>query len=91
MAERGVELELIDLNKGLSVEALDRLIGERDYKRFLNSRNALYREMAMKQNPPSRDQALQLMSENPNLIKRPVVVAGGKIVLGFDSEALGEL
>ncbi len=82
---------MIDLNKGLSVAALEALIGERDYKQFLNARNALYREMGMKQNPPPRAEALRLMSENPNLIKRPVAVAGRKIVLGFDSEALGEL
>ena len=51
--ERGAELESIDLNKGLSVAALEELIGERDYKQFLNSRNALYREMKMKENPPA--------------------------------------
>lgn len=82
---------MIDLNKGLSVEQLDKLIGKRDYRGFLNTRNQLYREQGMKENPPSRAEALKLMSENPNLIKRPVVVAGRKIVLGFDPEALGEL
>ncbi len=91
MAEKGADLELIDLNKGLSVDELDKLIGKRDYIPFLNSRNALFREMGMKDNPPSRATALKLMSENPNLIKRPVVVAGKKIVLGFDSEALADL
>ncbi len=89
--ERGAELESIDLNKGLSVAALEELIGERDYKQFLNSRNALYREMKMKENPPPRGEALRLMSANPNLIKRPVAVAGRKLVLGFDSEALERL
>ena len=91
MAEKGADLELIDLNKGLSVDELDKLIGKRDYIPFLNSRNVLFREMGMKDNPPPRATALKLMSENPNLIKRPVVVAGKKIVLGFDSDALGEL
>ena len=91
MAEQGADLELIDLNKGLSVEELDKLIGKRDYIPFLNSRNALFREMGMKGNPPTRDEALKLMSENPNLIKRPLVVAGRKIVLGFDSDALAQL
>ena len=36
---------------------LDQLIGSRDYKAFLNTRNVLYREMEMKSNPPSRDEA----------------------------------
>lgn len=91
MLEKGAELELIDLNKGLSVEQLDKLIGKRDYRLFLNTRNAIYRERNMKLQPPARQEALELMAANPNLIKRPIVVAGRKTVLGFDPESLGEL
>jgi arsenate reductase-like glutaredoxin family protein len=74
----------VDLNKGLSVEDLDALIGSRDYRLFLNTRNELYRERGMKENPPPRTDALRLMSENPNLIKRPILVKGEKIALGVD-------
>ena len=81
----------MDLNKGLSVKQLDAIIGERDYKPFLNSRNALFREMGMKDNPPSRAKALKLMSENPNLIKRPLTIVGDEIVLGFDQDGLAGL
>ncbi len=45
----------------------------------------------MKENPPARADALTLMSENPNLIKRPILVKGREIVLGFDVEALSGL
>ena len=71
------------------MEQLDRLIGKRDYREFLNSRNEMYRERGMKENPPSRPEALKLMSENPNLIRRPILVKGGQIILGYDEEALG--
>ena len=81
----------MDLNQGLSVNQLDQLIGKRDYRLFLNSRNELYRERGMKDNPPSRVEALRLMSENPNLIKRPILVKGREIVLGFDEPALRSL
>jgi arsenate reductase len=91
LGEQGVEMNRIDLNKGLSVEELDRLIGKRDHKPFLNTRNVMYREQGMKQNPPDRATALQLMSENPNLIKRPVTVAGKKIILGFAPDEFAEL
>jgi arsenate reductase-like glutaredoxin family protein len=60
------------------------LIGKRDYRDFLNTRNELYRERDMKNSPPSRPEALKLMSENPNLIKRPILVDGDRIVLGSD-------
>jgi arsenate reductase-like glutaredoxin family protein len=79
-----VQFEEIDLNKGLTVEQLDHLIGKRDYKEFLNSRNELYRERDMKNAPPSRAEALELMSRNPNLIKRPILVDGARIILGSD-------
>jgi arsenate reductase-like glutaredoxin family protein len=67
------------------------LIGKRDYLPFLNSRNELYRERKMKENPPSRAEALELMAANPNLIKRPILVKGGEIVLGFDEDAMSPL
>jgi hypothetical protein len=38
LREKGVQFEEIDLNKGLTVDALDHLIGIRDYREFLNSR-----------------------------------------------------
>ena len=79
------------MNKGLTVLELDRLIGDRDHVPFLNSRNQMYRDMGMKENPPSRRAALKLMAENPNLIKRPVTVREHRVVLGFDERALKEL
>ena len=91
LREKGAEFEEIDLNRGLSVEELDKLIGKRDYRQFLNSRNELYRERGMAETPPPRTEALRLMSENPNLIRRPIVIQGGQMVLGFDEEAIEKL
>ena len=42
----------------------------------------------MRAHPPPRAEALRLMSENPNLVKRPILVKGREIVLGFDEEAM---
>ena len=91
LREKGARFEEIDLNRGLSVEELDKLIGTRDYRLFLNSRNELFRERGMKENPPPRAEALRLMAAHPNLIKRPIAVAGKEIVLGYDEEALAKL
>ena len=89
LEKRKVELESRDLGKDrLSVAELDALIGERDYRKFLNTRNELYRARKMGQNPPSREEALQLMAGEPNLIRRPVVLRGADIVLGYDEEEL---
>jgi arsenate reductase-like glutaredoxin family protein len=84
-------VETVDLNRGLSVEQLDALIGARDHLGFLNPKNELYRRLEMKRNPPERDGALRLMSENPNLIRRPLVVRGGRVWFGFNAEEWEEL
>ncbi len=91
LREKGVAFEETDLNRRLTVAQLDALIGARDYKEFLNSRNELYRERGMKKNPPGRAEALRLMAENPNLIKRPILVRGHDVILGFDEAAIGKL
>jgi arsenate reductase-like glutaredoxin family protein len=70
---------------------LDQLIGDRDYKEFLNSRNELFRKRKMKDNPPSRAEAIKLMAKEPNLIRRPLLIRGNRIILGFDEEAYRKL
>lgn len=40
----------------------------------------------MKQNPPAREEAIRLMAANPNLIKRPLLVKGSRILFGFQPE-----
>ncbi len=77
----------MNLTKGLSVAELEELIGERDYKEFLNTRNELYKERDMKNHPPPRREALRLMAENPHLIRRPILVRGKQVIAGFDEEA----
>jgi Spx/MgsR family transcriptional regulator len=92
LEKKKVELETRDLGKDcLSVAELDQLIGKRDHRKFLNTRNELYRIRKMGENPPSRDEALKLMAAEPNLIRRPVVLRGSEIVLGYDEEALKQL
>jgi arsenate reductase-like glutaredoxin family protein len=92
LLELGAELDLRDLDKQpLSEKELDNLIGARDYQPFLNPRNELYRERNMAEETPSRGEAIRLMSKNPNLIKRPVVVRGGQIILGLDETAYRKL
>lgn len=89
---RGAQLSLRDLGKErMTVEELDELIGSRDYRKFLNTRNELYRQRKMGQNPPTRREALRLMAAEPNLIRRPVVICEDHIVLGFDPEALAAI
>jgi arsenate reductase-like glutaredoxin family protein len=92
LLEVGAELDEHDLGKDrLTAEQLDALMGSRDHLDFLNPRNELYRQRRMKEHPPTRDEALKLMAMEPNLIRRPIVIRGGRMVLGFDEEGLRKL
>jgi arsenate reductase-like glutaredoxin family protein len=75
----------------MTTEELDLLIGQHDYKLFLNSRNELYRTRKMKDHPPTRAEAVKLMAHEPNLIKRPLLVRGQKVVYGFDEDGFRAL
>jgi Spx/MgsR family transcriptional regulator len=88
----GAELELRNLDtERLSEAELDKLIGPQDHRKFLNTRNELYRARKMKDNPPGRASAIKLMAKNPNLIRRPVVIRGQEIVLGHDEQAFRKM
>jgi len=92
MQRRGFQLYFRDLAKQrLSPAELEKLIGDRDYTDFLNSRNEIFRKKRMGDNPPSRREAIQMMAKEPNLIRRPVIVAGGRVVVGFDEEGIARL
>ena len=45
----------------------------------------------MKEKPPSRAEAIKLMAAHPNLIRRPILISGGNIALGFDEAAFRKL
>ena len=88
----GASLELRSLDEQPLGEAeLEELIGARDYILFLSTRNELYRSRRMNEHPPARREAIRLMARNPNLIRRPVVIRGKRIVLGYDEAAFLDL
>ena len=84
----GASVQERDMSKQpLSADELRALIGEREIAPYLNPRNEQYREQKMKQNPPSRDQAIALMAENANLVRRPLLVTDHDTVFGWDEAA----
>jgi arsenate reductase-like glutaredoxin family protein len=88
LLELKLDFDSRDLDKQpLSESELEKLIGARDYKLFLNTRNDLYRERNMAEKPPTRGEAINLMSKTPNLIRRPLLVRGSQIIIGLDEAA----
>lgn len=92
MLKKRVELEERDLGREpLTADEMDALIGNRSHLDFLNPKNEFYSKMRMKENPPSRAEALKWMAKEPNLIRRPMVVRGVHIVLGYDEARLKKM
>ncbi len=89
MEKRGYKLNFRDISKNkLSVSELQKLIGKRDHEDFLNPRSEIYRKKKLKDHPPSRREAVGMMAMNPDLIRRPIVVAGGRVVVGYDENGM---
>ena len=55
---------------------------------YVSTRSPVFKERAL---PKSKKEAIDMMMENPNLIRRPIFVRGSKATFGFDKDAYGKL
>ena len=54
----------------------------------MSTRSPVWKERPL---PKSKKQAIDMMMENPNLIRRPIVIKGSTVIFGFDKEAYEKL
>ena len=57
----------------------------------MNSRSPAWKARNLDASKLSKTKAIDLMMEDPNLIKRPLVLSKGKAVLGYKPEEYDEL
>jgi arsenate reductase-like glutaredoxin family protein len=67
---------------------LERKVSEDRFLDFISKRSPIFKQRPL---PRSRSEAIDLMIEHPNLIKRPVLVSGATTVFGFDQQAYDRL
>ncbi len=62
-------------------------------KKFFNTSGLLYKEMQLKDKLPtmSEEEQLHLLASNGMLVKRPLVIDGKKVLVGFKEEEWLEL
>jgi Spx/MgsR family transcriptional regulator len=70
---------------------LETHIDAKNVKAYLNTRSTAYRDHGLKDDPPTKKGAIELMMRDPNLIKRPITVKGKRAVFGYDEKELKDL
>ena len=57
----------------------------------LNTRHKIAKENGWKEKAPAKTTFVKAAFEEPNLLRRPVIVRGKQAVVGFDEDAIREL
>ena len=60
---------------------LEKHVDEGSFLDFVSRRSPVWKERPL---PATKRKAIDLMLEQPNLIRRPVLVAGSRVIFGFD-------
>jgi arsenate reductase-like glutaredoxin family protein len=84
-----MDVHQIDINKEPpSREFLEKHIDPDRFLDFVSLRSPVFKERPL---PKSKKEAIAMMMENPNLIRRPIMIKGSKVIFGFDKEQYDKL
>ena len=84
-----MDVQEIDINKEPPArEFLEKHIDASRFLDFVSTRSPVWKERPL---PKSKKEAIDLMMQNPNLIRRPILIRGSKVTFGFDKEQYGKL
>jgi arsenate reductase (glutaredoxin) len=79
----------IDINKEPPSRAvLEKHIDPDRFLDFVSTRSPVFKQRPL---PTSKKEAIAMMMENPNLIRRPIVIKGSTVIFGFDKDQYGKL
>jgi arsenate reductase len=89
---QGLNVEFIDYKKdGLSSELLSEFVQQLGWEALVNKRGTTYRKLDdLVKETMDEASAINVMLENPSIIKRPLLVKDGKYLLGFKAETYQE-
>jgi arsenate reductase-like glutaredoxin family protein len=79
----------VDVNKEPPTrEFLEQHVDPDRFLDFVSTRSPVWKERAL---PKSKKEAIDLMMQNPNLIRRPILIKGSKVVFGFDKDKYAKI
>lgn len=86
--QRQVPHQFHDFRKdGLTPAQVDSWLSQVDWENLLNKRGRTWRELPEQEKQPGdANQSVALLCKYPTLIKRPVLVSGKRIVIGFNPD-----
>jgi regulatory protein spx len=67
---------------------LERHIDEGRFLDYVSTRSPVFKTRPL---PRSKAEAIDMMMQQPNLIRRPILVRGAKVIFGFDKKAYASL
>ena len=84
-----MDVQEVDINKNPPTrDFLEKHIDAKNFLDYVSTRSPVWKERPL---PASKKEAIDLMMENPNLIRRPIIIKGSKVTFGFDKEAYEKL
>ena len=84
-----MDVTVIDINKEPPSRAfLEKHVDPEHFLDFVSTRSPVFKERGL---PKSKKEAIDLMMENSNLIRRPIMVKGSRVLFGFDKTKYEQL
>ena len=84
-----MDVEVVDINRNPPTrEFLEKHVDASKFLDYVSTRSPVFKTRPL---PRSKKEAIDLMLEQPNLIRRPVLVRGNKVTFGFDKDAYAKL
>lgn len=84
---RQIDTKIQDRNYAkdpLTRAEIDAILAAGSVAAVMNTRHAVARERGWAESPPSREAFAEAVLVEPNLLRRPIVLAGGQVVVGHD-------
>lgn len=93
LQEHAVEFQFHDYKKlGCSTDLVEQFLEHFSYQELINTRGSTWRKLPDSvKNSLNRTSAIELMHEQPSLIKRPLIQDRDEWLLGFDAQRLHQV
>lgn len=80
-----MDVDEYDINKNPPTRAfLEKHVDADRFLDFVSTRSPVFKQRPL---PRSKKEAIDLMMQQPNLIRRPILIDGNQVTFGFDKKA----